>query len=132
MIHASDIAGAEKALVAVADQAADLVLVSFLDEIQPKDLLAVMREFDSSREPVVNMLVTPNSFRAPLFWERNTATTLVSENAVIHREVESACEYLEIIAETKGGCAALASCFEDRYDEIFSLYPAAVSRRSFR
>jgi hypothetical protein len=125
MIHAGDIAGAEKALVAVADQAGDLALVSLMDEMQPKDLLAVMREFDSSRESVVNMLVTPEQFARAIvlekkYGDRTGERLRAMMNAVIHREAESASEYLETIAETEGGCAALADYFEDRCDEIFS------------
>ena len=66
MIQAGDITGAERALVAVADQAGDHALVAILDDMQPKDLLAVMREFDSSRESIVNMLVTSEQFASEL------------------------------------------------------------------
>jgi hypothetical protein len=132
LIHAGDIAGAEKALVAVADQSGDHALVSILDEMQPKDLLAVMREFDSSRESVVNMLVTPEQFARAIvlekkYGDRTGERLRAMMNAVIHREAETACEYLETIADTEGGCSALADYFEDRYDEIFSF----VSTGSF-
>jgi hypothetical protein len=40
--------------------------------------------------------------------------------AVLHRDLTTACEYLEVIAETDGGSGTLADYFEDRYDEIFS------------
>ena len=70
LILAGDIAGAEKALVAVADQDGDHALVSLLDDLKPKDLLAVMREFDSSMESVVNMLVTPGQFARAIVLEK--------------------------------------------------------------
>ncbi|MHB8938563.1 MAG: hypothetical protein ACYC39_09630, partial [Thiobacillus sp.] len=54
LILAGDVVGAENALATIADEQGDHALVSILDELQPKDLLAVMREFDSSRESVVN------------------------------------------------------------------------------
>jgi uncharacterized protein YyaL (SSP411 family) len=132
LIHAGDIAGAEKALVAVADQSGDHALVSILDEMQPKDLLAVMREFDSAKESVVNMLVTPEQFARAIvlekkYGDRTGERLRAMMNAVIHRDAEMACEYLEIIADTEGGCSALADYFEDRYDEIFSF----VSSGSF-
>ena len=132
LIHAGDIAGAEKALVAVADQSGDHALVSILDEMQPKDLLAVMREFDSAKESVVNMLVTPEQFARAIvlekkYGDRTGERLRAMMNAVIHRDAEMACEYLETIADTEGGCSALADYFEDRYDEIFSF----VSTGSF-
>ena len=125
LIHAGDIAGAERALVAVADQAGDHALVSILDDMQPKDLLAVMREFDSSRESVVNMLVTPEQFARAIvlekkYGDRTGERLRAMMNAVIHRDSDTACEYLETIGDTEGGCSALADYFEDRCDEIFS------------
>ncbi len=125
MILAGDIAGAERALVAVADQAGDHALVAILDEMQPKDLLAVMREFDSSKDSVVNMLVTPEQFARAIvlekkYGERTGERLRAMMNAIIHRDGETACEYLESITDIEGGSATLADYFEDRYDEIFS------------
>ena len=125
LIMAGDIAGAERALVAVADQSGDHALISILDEMQPTDLLAVMREFDSSRESVVNMLVTPEQFARAIvlekkYGDRTGERLRAMMNAVIHRDADEAAEYLETIADTEGGCATLADYFEDRYDEIFS------------
>ena len=132
MIQAGDITGAERALVAVADQAGDHALVAILDDMQPKDLLAVMREFDSSKESVVNMLVTPEQFARAIvlekkYGERTGERLRAMMNAIIHRDAEMACEYLETITDTEGGSATLADYFEDRYDEIFSF----VSTGSF-
>ena len=125
LILAGDIAGAEKALVAVADQDGDHALVSLLDDLKPKDLLAVMREFDSSMESVVNMLVTPEQFARAIvlekqYGERTCERLRAMMNAVIHRDPEGVIEYLEAIAEIEGGSGTLADYFEDRYDEIFS------------
>ena len=125
MIQAGDIAGAERALVAVADQAGDHALVAILDDMQPKDLLAVMREFDSSKESIVNMLVTPEQFARAIvlekkYGERTGERLRAMMNAIIHRDAEMASEYLETITDTEGGSATLADYFEDRYDEIFS------------
>ena len=59
LILAGDIHGAESALTEIADSEGDFALVAVLDEVAPKDLLAIMRSFDGSRQSVVNMLVTP-------------------------------------------------------------------------
>jgi hypothetical protein len=125
LILAGDIAGAEHALATIADEHGDHALVSILDEMQPTDLLAVMREFDSSKESVVNMLVTPEQFARAIVFEKQygdrTGERLrAMMNAVLHRDLTTACEYLEVIAETDGGSGTLADYFEDRYDEIFS------------
>jgi len=92
----------------------------------------VMREFDSSKESVVNMLVTPEQFARAIvlekkYGDRTGERLRAMMNAVIHRDSEMASEYLETIAETEGGCSALADYFEDRYDEILSF----VSTGSF-
>jgi hypothetical protein len=91
----------------------------------PKDLLAVMREFDSSRESVVNMVVTPEQFARSIvlerkYGERTSERLRAMMNAVIHRDLTTVAEYLEAIADLEGGSQTLADYFEDRYDEIFS------------
>ncbi|MFZ2854245.1 MAG: hypothetical protein WAZ34_09050 [Rhodocyclaceae bacterium] len=125
LILAGDIEGAETALVEIADRHGDHALVAILDDMPPKDLLAVMREFDSSRESVVNMLVTPEQFARSIvlermYGERTSERLRAMMNAVIHRDLTSAVEYLEAIADIEGGSQTLADYFEDRYDEIFS------------
>lgn len=125
LILAGDIVGAERSLAAIADDEGDHALVSVLDEMQPKDLLAVMREFDSSRESVVNMLVTPEQFARSIvlerkYGERTSERLRAMMNAVIYRDSEMAVEFIEAIAEIEGGSQTLADYFEDRYDEVFS------------
>jgi hypothetical protein len=125
LILVGDIIGAEKALVAIADEEGDHALISILDDMQPNDLLAIMREFDSSKESVVNMLVTPDQFARSIvlekkYGERTSERLRAMINAIIHRDPETVVEYLEEITEIDGGCDTLADYFEDRYDEIFS------------
>ena len=59
LIAAGDIVGAESALAELADSDGDGALMVVLDQLAPKDILAVMREYDDSKASVVNMLVTP-------------------------------------------------------------------------
>lgn len=125
LILAGDISGAEQALVAIADQEGDHALVCILDEIPAKDLLAILREFDSSRESVVNMLVTPEQFARSIILERKYGERTKDRlrammNAVIHRDPNTLGEYIEALTEIDGGSHTLADYFEDRYDEIFS------------
>ena len=125
LILACDIVGAENALVAIADQHGDHALVSILDELQPKDLLAIMREFDSSKESVVNMLVTPEQFARSIvlekkYGERTSERLRAMMNAVMHRDGDTVYEYLEAIGNIEGGSETLADYFADHYDEVFS------------
>ena len=125
LILAGDIAGAEHALVEIADQQGDHALVSILDEMAPKDLLAVMREFDSSKESVVNMLVTPEQFARSIILEKQygdrTGERLRAMiNAVIYRDYEHVYEYLDAIGNIDGGTLTLADYFAEHVDEIFS------------
>ncbi|NDP47275.1 MAG: hypothetical protein GZ085_02585 [Sulfuriferula multivorans] len=125
LILAGDIVGAENALVAIADQHGDHALVSILDELQPKDLLAIMREYDSSKESVVNMLVTPEQFARSIvlekkYGERTNERLRAMMNAVMHRDGDTVYEYLEAIGNIEGGSETLADYFADHYDEVFS------------
>ena len=125
LILAGDIAGAENALVAIADQHGDQALVNILDEIPPKDLLAVMREFDSSKESVVNMLITPQQFARSIvlekkYGDRTGERLRAMVNAIIHRDFDAVHEYLEALSEIEGGADTLADYFADHVDEIFS------------
>lgn len=136
MIQAGDIDGAERALVAVADQAGDNALVAVLDEMPPRDLLAIMREFDSSKESVVSMLVTPEQFARAIvlekkYGDRKGERLRAMINAVIHRDAESAVEYLETMVDLEGGCSTLADYFEDRYEELFGFATSGQFSPSF-
>lgn len=124
LILAGDIAGAENALATIADEHGDQALVEILDELQPKDLLAVMREFDSSKESVVNMLVTPEQFARSIvlekkYGDRTSERLRAMMNAVIHRDYNAAQEYLEAISGIEGGSDTLADYFADHYEEVF-------------
>ncbi len=125
LILAGDIAGAEHALVSIADQHGDYALVNILDDMQPADLLAIMREYDASKESVVNMLVTPHQFARSIvlekkYGERTSERLRAMMNTVIHRDFDAAHEYLEALANIEGGSDTLADYFADHYDEIFS------------
>ena len=52
LIMAGDIAGAEHALVSIADTQGDRALVRALDDLPSKDLLAVIREYEIGRAHV--------------------------------------------------------------------------------
>ena len=123
LILAGDVAGAEHALVAIADEEGDAALVAILDEIPPKDLLAMMREFDSSRESVINMVVSPEQFARAVILEqkyrdRTHEALRGMINAVVHANGDLASEYLEAIGEIDGGYETFANYFAERFEEV--------------
>jgi len=123
LILAGDIKGAETALTAIADSDGDEALVTVLNEVPAKDLLAIMRSFDGSKQSVVNMLVTPEQFaRAVVLETRYRDQTHAAlhgmMNAVLYRDIDMTAEYLEAIGESDGGYQVLADYFAERDDEL--------------
>lgn len=123
LILAGDLQGAEKALAGIADSEGDYALVEVMNDIAPKDLLAVMRGFDGSKQSVVNMLVTPEQFaRAVILEARYRDQTHAAlhgmMNAVIYRDEDMTAEYLEAIGEIDGGYEALTNYFAERDEEL--------------
>lgn len=123
LINAGDIEGAEFALVSLAEAEGDHALVAILDELPPKDLLAVIREYDSSKESVVNLLVTPEQFAAAVVLERlygdHTHAHLRGMiNAVIFRDDVETSDFIAAIGEKDGGCEALVDYLSEHDAEV--------------
>lgn len=123
LILAGDLSGAESALTTLADTEGDDALVTVLNDVPPKDLLAIMRGFDGSKQSVVNMLVTPEQFaRAVVLEARYRDQTHAAlhgmMNAVIYRDEDMTAEYLEAIGEIDGGYEALTNYFAERDEEL--------------
>jgi hypothetical protein len=129
LIRDGDIAGAEYALVNLADTEGDYALVAVLEALPPKDLLAVIREYDASKESVVNLLVTPEQFARAvvmekLYGDRTHARLRGMVNAVLFRNDSQIGEFIEAIGEVDGGYQALVDYLSDRDEEVvhFALY----------
>jgi hypothetical protein len=125
LILAGDLSGAEQALVEIADTEGDTALVEILDQVPAKDLLAIMRGFDGSKESVINMVVTPEQFAQAIVLEaryrdETHAALRGMMNAVLYRDEEMAAEYLETIGELEGGYEVLVNYFGDRDEEFLS------------
>ena len=123
LIRSGDIAGAEFALVSLAESDGDHALVAVLEEMPPKDLLAVIREFDASHESVVSLLVTPEQFARAVIMERlygdHTHTHLRGMiNAVLFRDDNQSSKFLDAIGEIDGGCEALVDYLSDRDEAV--------------
>ena len=123
LVLAGDLQGAEKALAHVADTEGDNALIELLDEVAPKDLLAIMREFDGSRESVINMVVTPEQFAEAVVLEKRYGEEGHDRlrgmmNAVLYRDEALASDYIEALSEKADGIELLVDYFSDRIEEI--------------
>lgn len=123
LIAAGDIVGAESALAELADTEGDNALMVVLDQLEPKDILAVMREYDDSKASVVNLLVTPEQFARAMVLEKQykdlTHTHLRNMvNAVVFRDDADPVEFLNAIGNLEGGAEALANYFAEKWSRL--------------
>jgi len=123
LIHAGDISAAESALVDLVETEGDTALVTVLDQLAPKDLLAIMREYDSSKSSVINMLVTPKQFADAvimerLYAERNRDRLRSMINSIVFRENVEPDDFIEALAEKDLGLEVLADYLDERFDEL--------------
>ena len=123
LIAAGDIVGAESALVELADAEGDSALMVVLAQLPPKDILAVIREYDNSKESIINMAVTPDQFARAVVIEKQykdlTRTHLRGMvNSVIFREGAEPVEFLSAMGDLEGGSEALADYFSEKWSRI--------------
>lgn len=123
LIAAGDISGAESALTELADTEGDRALMVVLEQLEPKDILAVMREYDPSRESVVSLLVTPAQFAHAIVIEKRykdlTHTHLRGMvNAIVFREDADPVEFLTAVGDLEGGSEAMANYFAEKWARI--------------
>lgn len=131
LVKAGDIAGAEHALANLAETEGDKALVAALDEFPAKDLLAIIREYDASKESLVNLLVTPEQFAQAVVLERRYGDQTHEQlrsmiNSVIFREGADPAEFLYEIAEVEGGYDALVDYLYDRTEMVEHFYRYAT------
>ena len=123
LIAAGDIVGAESALVELADAEGDSALMLVLEQLPAKDILAVIREYDTSKESVVNLLVSPEQFARAVVIEKqykDLARTHLRGmvNSVIFRSGANPVEFLTAIGDLEGGSEALADYFAERWSRV--------------
>lgn len=123
LIRVGDIVGAEAALASLAESDGDHALVVALDEFPAKDLLAVLRDFDSSRESVVNLLVSPEQFARAIVLERRYGDASHERlhgmiNSVVFRAGGDPGEFIEAIGELADGCEVLADYLCERSENV--------------
>lgn len=123
LIAAGDIVGAESALVALADSQGDGALMEVLAQLPPKDVLAVIREYDNSKSSVISLALTPQQFARAVVIEKQYRDLTRSHlrgmmNAVIFRDDADSLEFLNAIGDLDGGNEALADYFEEKWSRI--------------
>ncbi|MBK9345627.1 MAG: hypothetical protein IPN06_03930 [Burkholderiales bacterium] len=123
LIAAGDIVGAESALSELADTEGDGALMVVLEQLPPKDILAVIREYDHSKESIVNLLVSPSMFAHAVVIEKQykdlSRTHLRGMmNAVIFRDGADPVAFLTAIGDLEGGSEALADYFSEKWSRI--------------
>jgi hypothetical protein len=94
-----------------------------LEQLAAKDILAVIREYDNSKESVINLLESPEMFARAVVIEKQykdlTRTHLRGMvNSVIFREGADPVEFLNAIGELEGGSEALAYYFSEKWSRI--------------
>lgn len=125
LIAAGDIVGAEAILVDLADREGDRALMVVLEQLPPKDILAVIREYDPSKDSVISMLVTPEQFARAVVIEKRYKDLTRSHlrgmvNAIIFRDDADPIDFLQALADLEGGSEALADYFTDKWSRVES------------
>ncbi len=123
LIAAGDIVGAEGALVELADAEGDAALMVVLEQLPAKDVLAIIREYDNSKESVINLLVTPEQFARAVVIEKQykdlTRTHLRGMmNSIIFRDDADPVAFLTAVGDLEGGSDALADYFSEKWSRV--------------
>jgi len=123
LIAAGDITGAESALTELADTDGDGALMVVLEQLEPKDILAVIREYDQSKESIINLLVTPSQFARAMVIEKQYKDLTHMHlrgmvNSVLFRDGANPVEFLTAIGDLEGGSEAVANYFTDKWGRI--------------
>jgi hypothetical protein len=123
LIAAGDIVGAESALVELADREGDGALMEVLQQLPPKDVLAVIREYDDSRVSIINLMLTPEQFARAVVIEKQYRDLTRSHlrgmmNSIIFRDSADPLAFINAIGDLEGGSEALADYFEEKWSRI--------------
>lgn len=123
LIAAGDIVGAESALVELADREGDGALMEVLAQLPPKDVLAVIREYDDSRASIINLMITPEQFARAVVIEKQYRDLTRSHlrgmmNSIIFRDGADPLAFINAIGDLEGGSEALADYFEEKWSRI--------------
>jgi hypothetical protein len=123
LIQSGDIVRAEALLTALVETDGDHALIEVLDEMPSKDLLAVIREYDSSKQSLLSLLITPEQFARVVVLDRlykdvSNEHLRGMMNSIIFREDADANEFIAAIAELEFGYETFADYLADRAEEV--------------
>lgn len=122
-VNDGNIDNAERALVAVADAEGDQALALIIEDMSARDLVAILREHDSSRPSMISELISPKQFVAAVVMERNYRERTHESlrgiiNAVLFRDDADPDDYIEALGGNPDGVEALVNYFSDRHSEL--------------
>jgi len=131
LTQSGDLVRAEALLTNLVETEGDHALIEVLDEMPSKDLLAVMREYDASKQSLLNLLITPEQFARIVVLDRlykddSNEHLRGMINSVIFREDADANEFIVAIAELEFGYETLADYLSNRAEEVIGETFAAL------
>jgi len=123
MVYEGDIASAERALAVLADAEGDFALAKVIDEMPPRDVVAILREHDSSKLSIVAELISPAQFVAAVAFERDYRDKHHEAlrgmvNAVVFADESRTDDFIEALGTSETGLESLVDYFVDRHEEV--------------
>ncbi len=127
MVYEGDIESAERALVRIADQEGDRALAQIIEEMPPRDLVAILREHDASHMSIVGELISPEQFAAAVALERDYNDRDHDRlhgmiNAVVFADEDRCDDYLVALGASEAGLNVLCDYFSYRHEEVESFF----------
>lgn len=123
LVYGGDIDRAERALVTVADEEGDQALALLIDEMPARDVVAILREHDSSKVSVISELISPQQFLAAISLERaykdrrhDALKGMI--NSVVFTHESKSDEFIDALGSSEAGLEALVDYFSDRHEEV--------------
>lgn len=123
LVYEGDIEGAERALAVIADQEGDRALARIIDEMPPRDVVAILREHDASKMSIVGELISPGQFAAAVALERDYGDRTHEAlrgmvNAVVFADEDRTDDFIVALGADEAGLNALCDYFSDRHEEV--------------
>lgn len=122
-IKSGNIEAAEALLVTVAENEGDKALQIVLEEVPPKDLLAIMRNYDGSNESVINLLVSPEQFaravvNEKLYKDQSNSKLRGMINAIFFREDVEATDFIDALSKIEGATEVFINYLADHMEDV--------------
>lgn len=123
LVFEGSIDSAERALATMADQEGDFALARVIEDMPPRDVVAILREHDSSHSSVISELISPRQFLAAVkleagYRERGHDSLKGMINAVVFADESRTDEFIETLGSEESGVQSLVDYFSDRHEEV--------------